>query len=157
MDLAELRVAVARSRRHPPPEHAVLVPVAEEMLQRARKKTCLKPAEVEANLRWYPGKVSRVESGTRVPVPAEVDRLADLYHLGKRDRETLHVLADAARKRESPARVADFGQTYITLERAAAEIRYFDTELIFGLMQTEDYARAVMAKVSDTVGRGTVA
>jgi hypothetical protein len=58
-------------------------------------------------------------------VPAEVDRLADLYHLGKRDRETLHVLADAAPKRESPARIADFAQTYLTLERAATEILYY--------------------------------
>src|SRR5207244_3876469 len=79
-----------------------------EMLQRSRKKAGLKTAEVESNLRWYPGKVSRVEAGTRVPVPAEVDRLADLYKLTKRDRETLHVLADAARKREAQARVADF-------------------------------------------------
>lgn len=116
-----------------------------EMLQRARKRVGLKNAEVEKNLRWYPGKVSRVESGHRVPVPAEVDRLADLYNLTTRDRETLHVLADAARKRETPARVADFGQSYITLERAATEILYYDTELIFGALQTEGYARAVMA------------
>ena len=119
-----------------------------EMARRARKQAGLKPAEIEANLRWYPGKVSRVESGYRVPVPAEVDRLADLYKLNKRDRETLHVLADAARKRETPARVADFAQTYITLERAASEIRYYDAELVVGPMQTEGYARAVLAKWS---------
>jgi hypothetical protein len=115
------------------------------MLQRARKHAGLKSAAVEQNLRWYPGKVSRVEAGTRVPVPAEVDRLAALYGLSHRDRETLHALADAARKRESPARIADFAQTYITLERAATEIRYFDTELIYSGMQTEAYARAVLA------------
>src|SRR5437762_3490132 len=111
------------------------------MLQRARLRTGLKPAEIERELRWYPGKVSRVEAGSRVPVPAEVDRLADLYQLTKRDRETLNLLADAARKREAAARVADFAQTYITLERAATEIRYYDPELIFGPMQTESYAR----------------
>lgn len=115
------------------------------MLKRAREKADLKPRAVEAELRWYAGKASRVETGTRVPVPAEIDRLAELYRLGKRERETLHLLADAARKRESPARVADFGQTYITLERAASEIRYYDAELIFGAMQTEGYARAVLA------------
>jgi hypothetical protein len=125
------------------------------MLQRARRHAGLKSATVEQNLRWYPGKVSRVEAGTRVPVPAEVDRLAALYSLSHRDRETLHALADAARKRESPARVADFAQTYITLERAATEIMYYDTELIFGPMQTEGYARAVLAHPpsADTEGR----
>jgi hypothetical protein len=115
------------------------------MLQRARRHAGLKPAMVEQNLRWYPGKVSRVEAGTRVPVPAEVDRLAALYSLSHRDRETLHALADAARKRESPARVADFAQTYITLERAATKIYYYDTELIDGPLQTENYARSVLA------------
>lgn len=115
-----------------------------EMLKRARSKSGLKAATVEASLHWYPGKVSRVEAGTRIPVPAEVDRLAALYSLNHRDRETLHALADAARKRESPARVADFAQTYITLERAAVEIHYFDTELIYSGIQTEAYARAVL-------------
>ena len=95
-------------------------------LKQAREKAGLKPRAVETELRWYAGKASRVGTGTRVPVPAEIDRLAELYRLG--ERETLHLLADAARERESPARVADFGQTYITLERAAAEIRYYDAE-----------------------------
>jgi transcriptional regulator with XRE-family HTH domain len=125
------------------------------MLHRARLQTGLKPAEIERELRWYPGKVSRVEAGSRVPVPAEVDRLADLYKLTKRDRETLTLLADAARKREAAAHVADFGQTYLTLERAAADIRYYDSELIFGLMQTEGYARSVLAHTptEDAEGR----
>ncbi len=116
-----------------------------EMLKRAREKAGLKPRAVENELRWYAGKTSRVEAGTRVPVPAEIDRLAELYRLGKGDRETLHLLADAARKRESPSRVADFAQTYVTLERAATEIRYYDAELVFGLLQSERYARAVLA------------
>jgi hypothetical protein len=116
-----------------------------EMLQRVRKQVGLKPAEIETALRWYPGKVSRVEAGTRVPVPVEVDRLAELYKLNRRDRETLHLLADAARKRETPARVADFAQTGATLERGAVEIRYYDAELVCGLLQTAGYARAVLA------------
>jgi hypothetical protein len=116
-----------------------------EMLRRAREKAGIKPSAVEGELRWYAGKTSRVETGTRVPVPAEIDRLADLYRMGTGDRETLHLLADAARKRESPARVADFAQTYITLERAATEIRYYDAELVWGPLQSEKYVRAVLA------------
>lgn len=116
-----------------------------EMLKRAREKAGLKPRAVEDELRWYAGKTSRVEAGTRVPVPAEIDRLAELYRIRTSERETLHLLADAARKRESPSRVADFAQTYVTLERAAAEIRYYDAELVYGLLQSERYARAVLA------------
>lgn len=116
------------------------------VLKRARQQAELKTVQVEQELGWYAGKVSRVETGSRVPVRAEVDRLADLYRLSDDERATLHLLADAARKREAPARVADFAQTYVTLERAAAEIRYYDAELIPGLLQTEDYARAVLAE-----------
>jgi Domain of unknown function (DUF5753)/Helix-turn-helix domain len=116
-----------------------------ELLKRARENAGLKPRAVEDELRWYAGKTSRVEAGTRVPVPAEIDRLADLYRLGQGERETLHLLADAARKRESPSRVADFGQTYVTLERAASQIRYYDAELVYSLLQSERYARAVLA------------
>jgi transcriptional regulator with XRE-family HTH domain len=115
-----------------------------EMLKRARNEAGLKAAAVEDALGWYTGKASRVESGKRVPVLAEIDRLADLYGLDQGARETLHLLADAARKREAPARVADFAQTYVTLERAAAEILYYDAELVFGLLQSEGYAKAVL-------------
>lgn len=116
-----------------------------EMLRNAREAADLRPGRVEEDLRWYSGKISRVERGERVPVPAEVDRMADLYKLPAGERQTLHLLADAARKRESPSRVADFAQSYVTLERAASEVRYYDAELVYGLLQTPDYARAVLA------------
>lgn len=133
------------------------------MLRHARETVGLTPAAVEAELGWYAGKISRVERGLRVPVRAEVNTLADLYKI--EDRETLRLLADAARKRESPSRVADFAQTYVTLERAATEIRYYDTELICGLLQTEDYARTILAhsraehveeQVADRIARQSV-
>jgi transcriptional regulator with XRE-family HTH domain len=116
-----------------------------DMLRRAREAAGLAPTAIEEHLGWYAGKVSRVERGSRVPVPAEIDRLADLYGLAGDERTTLRLLADAARKREAPSRVADFAQTYVALERAAAEIRYYDAELVPGLLQSEGYARAVLA------------
>ena len=115
-----------------------------ETLRGLRERTGHKPSEIERELRWYAGKVSRVEAGTRVPVAAEIDRLSDLYSISAEERATLHLLADAARKRESSARVADFAQTYVTLERAATDIKYYDAELINALVQTEAYARALL-------------
>lgn len=115
-----------------------------KLLRAAREAARLKPTEVEAELRWYPGKLSRVETGRRVPVPAEIDRLADLYSVVGDDRETIARLADAARKREAPSRVADFAQSYVTYERAATEVCYYDGYLVPALLQTERYARAVL-------------
>lgn len=116
-----------------------------EALRCAREAAGLKPVDVERELRWYSGKASRVENGTRVPVAAEIDRLAVLYRVSPEQTATLHLLADAARKREAPAHVADFAQTYITLERAASAILYYDAELVPGLLQTERYAHAVLS------------
>lgn len=100
--------------------------------------------QVAQDLRWYKQKVARVESGQRVPTGAEVDRLADLYSIPMDERAGLHVVADAARKREAPARIADFAQSFVTFERSANEIRYYDPELVYGLLQTPDYARVVL-------------
>ncbi|QWF78784.1 helix-turn-helix domain-containing protein [Amycolatopsis sp. CA-230715] len=115
-----------------------------EMLRTLRERVGMQSKTIEDDLRWYPGKVSRVEQGKRVPVAAEIDRLADLYRLAEAERGTLHLLADAARKRESSAHVADFAQTYVTLERAAVQIDHFDAELIHALVQTEAYALALL-------------
>lgn len=136
-----------------------------ELLRSARETADLNPGVVEKRLRWYVGKMSRVERGQRVPVAAEIDMLADMYKLSASERETVHLLADAARKRESPSRVADFAQSYVTMERAASEVRYYDAELIYGLLQTPDYARAVLAlsrsqhveeRVTDRVARQSI-
>lgn len=116
-----------------------------ELLRGAREAAGLTPAAVEAEMGWYAGKVSRVERGMRVPVRAEVDKFADLCRIDPSTRATWHLLADAARKRESPSRVADFAQTYVTLERGATRICYFDEVLIPALLQTEQYARSVLA------------
>lgn len=115
------------------------------LLRAAREAARLKPVEVEAAMRWYPGKLSRVENGRRVPVGVEIERLAELYEVDGEARASLVELADAARKREAPSRVADFAQSYVTYEREASRISYYDGYLVFGLFQTEEYARAVLS------------
>ncbi|MBP2323740.1 transcriptional regulator with XRE-family HTH domain [Kibdelosporangium banguiense] len=122
-----------------------------ETLRNLRTRAEKKPAEVEQDLRWYAGKVSRVESGARVPTFAEMDRLATIYGIDDEERRTLHLLADAARKRESAARVADFAQTYVTLLRQASVVQYYDAELLPSFLQTKAYARAVLEHGSGTV------
>lgn len=100
-------------------------------------------------LQWHAGKSARVERGFRVPVPAEVDRLAELYKIPTADRQALRALAAAARKRAPASRVADFAQTYLAMEREASTIRFFDSVLIHGLAQTSGYARAMLERASD--------
>lgn len=124
-----------------------------EMLRNLRLRAGKGTHEVEAELGWYAGKASRVETGMRGIVPAEATQLADLFEASKKERATLAQLALAARKRESPAHVADFAQTYVTFERQATNIDYYDGELIHALFQTERYARAVLATGSGDVAQ----
>lgn len=115
-----------------------------ELLKGARERAALGPGDVEKVLGWYRGKNARVEAGSRVPVYAEVSALADLYRMTADERTALRVLADAARKRESSARVADFAQTYVKLERAANDIWCYDAMLVPAVLQVEAYARALL-------------
>jgi hypothetical protein len=114
------------------------------LLRQYRVAAGLSSADVERELHWHDGKSARVERGFRVPVAAEVARLIDMYRVPRSERDKLMQLADAARKREQPSRVADFAQTYLAMERDAVEIRYLDSVLIHGLLQTEGYARAIV-------------
>lgn len=121
-----------------------------QKLRAAREVVGLRPAQVEQDLRWYAGKLSRVENGRRIPAPTEIDRMLELYRVTSADREKIDLLYDEARKRETPSRVADWAQTYVTYERAASEINYYDGYLLYGLLQTERYARALLGASGST-------
>jgi hypothetical protein len=122
-----------------------------QTLEGLRKRAGASTGDVEERLGWHAGKCRKVETGDRTVSKAEIDVLADRFGATPDERAALHLMADAARRREPPARVADFAQTYVTLERQAAVIQYYDAELIQALMQTQDYARAVLATGLDQV------
>lgn len=100
----------------------------------------------DPELRWHAGKASRVESGKRTIVAAEASRLAALLKLSTEEREQFLQLADAARKPNAPAHVADFAATYVTFERVARAIDYYGDALVPGIAQTKGYARAVLER-----------
>lgn len=135
-----------------------------EELARMRRTAKIETVAVEAHMRWYEGKCRKVETGVRVLTFAEVERLADLYEITDKDRARLQLMAEAARKRESPARVADFAQTHVTLLRQASVINYYDSELLPSFLQTEGYARAILQlgsgpvedRVADRLSRGKI-
>lgn len=115
-----------------------------QLIKRAREAAGLSPADVDEALHWYAGRQRRVELGTRVLSWAELNAIADLIGVHGAERDAWHKLGEAARKREAPQRVADFAQAYVTHERAAVDIRYYSDALIYGPLQTEDYAKALL-------------
>lgn len=117
-----------------------------------REQAAVKPRTVAETMVWHGAKLTRLEQGQVTISDAEIDRLADLYAVtDEPERERLRKLAAEARRRGRPPRVPDWGQTYVALESAAAEIKVFTGELFPGLLQTEDYARALLSHSARTL------
>ncbi|MGB8202974.1 MAG: helix-turn-helix transcriptional regulator, partial [Pseudonocardiaceae bacterium] len=93
-------------------------------------------------------KISRIEHGRSGLKVAELERLLDLYQVTGPERQELLDVGKGARQR---GRRKLYGDTlpghfhrFVDLEAAATEIRCYEGELIPGLLQTEDYARALI-------------
>lgn len=116
-------------------------------LRRLRETAGLSRDDAAAELECTVSKISKIETGKATMRPAEVRALLDRY--GVTERDAVLGLAAAARRR-STVRVPDWAKTFVGLEADAAEIRTYETELVPGLLQTEDYARVVTQAADPT-------
>lgn len=119
------------------------------ILVELRKAARLERDDVVRELLWSPSKLAHYEQARYRPRPADVKQLLDLYQVtDPARREELLTLAKDAQQRgwwqEFGDSVNKAFEVYIGLETEAANVRTFDTDLIHGLLQTEDYATAVM-------------
>ncbi|WP_432110315.1 helix-turn-helix domain-containing protein [Streptomyces sp. AA1529] len=93
-------------------------------------------------------KMSRIESGANCARVPEVRYLLDLYEVNdEATRSQLERLARSATKRgwwvNQPVPVPDKLGDYLALESDATFIRTWQTALVPGLLQTEEYTRAL--------------
>lgn len=120
-------------------------------LRHLREAAELTGDEVTERLGWYGAKVSRIEKG-RISVPwSDVVDLLDLYGVNDSStREALIQLAKAARQKEWWQPYSDMlsknARTYIGLESAAESLRTYQPSSVPGLLQTTDYARAIITR-----------
>jgi transcriptional regulator with XRE-family HTH domain len=112
-------------------------------LRRLREQQGWTLQDVADRLGWSRATVSRLETGqTR---PRDVADLLDMYGIASPERDALITLAREARQLGWWTAYVDvFSGSYVGLEDDASEIRNWDSQLIHGLLQTEDYARAVI-------------
>ncbi|SEG89715.1 Helix-turn-helix domain-containing protein [Thermomonospora echinospora] len=93
-------------------------------------------------------KLVRIEGGRRIPTVADVEKILDAY--GPADETTrrgIIRLTEQVRQRGWWAPFTDvLAGSYAELEHAADRIRMFQVQLVPGLLQTEDYARLLIAK-----------
>lgn len=89
-------------------------------------------------------KVSRMETGQRGATARDIRDLSRLYGLDDAQRERLTDLAAEGKQQAWWQPFALPYSTYVGLESEATSIRDFGLGLIPGLLQTRDYARAVL-------------
>jgi hypothetical protein len=96
--------------------------------------------------RWSRSKLQRVETRSYAPQPTEVEHLAAVYDVPADETAVLVRMAREARQKgwwQSSALPKPY-QTMVGLEQAATMMREFALALVPGLLQTSDYARALM-------------
>ncbi|WP_436788726.1 helix-turn-helix domain-containing protein [Yinghuangia sp. YIM S10712] len=121
-------------------------------LRRLREMCGLSLEDVALRLECSDSKVSRIELGRSGVRPVDLRILLDLYGVGdETEREALLTLAREAKKRgwwRSYSSVLPPSYTeLLSLEADAAGMRGFELSLVPGLLQTPDYARAVISSV----------
>ena len=100
-------------------------------------------------IRGSSAKISRLELGRVTSKERDVVDLLTLY--GVSDEEERKAFVALARQANSPGWWREYGdvlpnwfETYLGLEQSASVIRTYEPQLVPGLLQTEDYARAIM-------------
>jgi len=129
-------------------------------LRRLRADADLSIEEAAGKLNWPGSKVSRIENRQVGISPRDLRKLLDLYHVEDRAyREELLEMGRRATERGwwqsySGGVVPTAYANLIGLETEAATIRTYEPELVPGLLQTADYARAVIraGRPTDTTG-----
>jgi transcriptional regulator with XRE-family HTH domain len=117
-------------------------------------------AEVAALLGWSESKLSRIETARTGISDADLERLLRAYGSPPADRFRLGELARRGRARVwwAPYRsaVAEPYDEYVALETEAVRICEWEAQVVPGLLQTDEYAHAVIEVGADVHDQETV-
>ncbi|MFI5780815.1 helix-turn-helix domain-containing protein [Nocardia sp. NPDC051570] len=119
-------------------------------LRKLREQQAITPVVAAEHIRGSHAKISRLELGRTGFKERDVRDLLALY--GVTDSDQCEMFLGLVRKANQPGWWHHYGdllpswfETYLGLEGAAKSIRAYDGQLVPGLLQTEDYARAIVA------------
>lgn len=130
-------------------EPTVLRMLVGAQLRRLREASLITCEDAGEAIRASHSKISRLESGRTGFKTRDVADLLTLY--GVRDEAERAALLGLAEQASAPAWWHEFAdivpswfEAYLGLEPAASVIRTYEVQFVPGLLQTEDYARAVV-------------
>ena len=117
-------------------------------------------SDVSTALGWSESKLSRIETAHTGISEADLDRLLTAYGVRVEDRDRLRDLARRGRARAwwTPYRssVPDPYDEYLALEAEAVLISEWESQVVPGLLQTDEYAHAVIEVGADVGGPETI-
>ena len=121
-------------------------------LRKLRESNGYKLEEVAAQLGVAPSTLSRIETGKAPTKSAYLNQMLEMY--GVVDPAQRQVLIDMAREGHRKGWWAAYDDVlpsgfdiYVGLEAETAAIRGYETSVVHGLLQTSDYARAVLSEM----------
>jgi transcriptional regulator with XRE-family HTH domain len=118
-------------------------------LRRRRDEAGMTIEEVAEQLEWSAAKISRIENSRVSVLPRDVKFLLRTYGAEEASEEWEALLTLSRESRQKGwwhahgDVIPEFFETYVGLESDAATLRTYESEFVPGLLQTEDYARAV--------------
>lgn len=114
-------------------------------LRSLREHAGLGPAAAVTGLGWSRAKLDRIESGEYNIKPTDLEAALDLYGADAATHAHLDQLRVEAKRRGWYTAFADVWNTgYAALEDGASEVFELQTNMVPGLLQTAEYARAVI-------------
>lgn len=127
-------------------------------LRRLREAAGMRIEDVAQQLECSMSRVSRIETGRSVARIRDVRDMLEIYGVSdEADRDRLFAIAKEAQAKgwwSTYEGVLPAGlDTYVGFEESAASLRLFQNSVITGLLQTEEYARAVVGASRHTVDR----
>ncbi|MGC4771521.1 helix-turn-helix domain-containing protein [Micromonospora sp. DT44] len=130
-------------------------------LKRAREEAGVSTEQAADLIEVSPSTLRRIEQGRVGLKGPALNALLDLYGVSDAElRETLLSMARSGKQRGWWAKYGDLPNSYrqyIGLESAASEIHNFETLVVPGLLQTADYARAIISADASQPTPGGVA
>ncbi|GAA1778503.1 helix-turn-helix transcriptional regulator [Actinomadura chokoriensis] len=119
-------------------------------LRELRERAGLSRRDAGQAVHGSESKIARLEQGRVGSRPREVARLLERYGADGDERTTLLALAEQTTARawwhEDGDIVASWVRPYLSAEQAAKLVRTFEAQFVPGLLQTEDYARALIGR-----------
>jgi transcriptional regulator with XRE-family HTH domain len=121
-------------------------------LRRLRDNSGYKLEEVAVQLGVAPSTLSRIETGKAPTKTAYLHQMLEMY--GVSDAGQRQILVDMAREGHRKGWWADYDDVlpsgfdiYVGLEAETAAVRSYEVSVVHGLLQTADYARAVLGEM----------